>query len=233
MNNVIILVEKKHEARVCSSVLAEHLGRTHKAVLQLIDKNTEAFKELGQLPFKMGVVSKNGAGQATRYALLNEDQAYFLLALSRNSKRVIELKLNLVQSFGRFKREQQTVTDYLPFYHDLHDVIKALTEYAQANGSSVEARIFHLTYNKLINKSCGIDAHHRQHLAVNARVNITTATAAVITAIRQGIESADDYHAIYQRAKVAVASVVYTGNALGDRIDNAATPVEFKTKVAK
>ena len=157
MNNVIALTENTHEARVDSLLMAKPLGVSHHAVLQLIDKNIDAFKSLGQLAFQKRVVSKKGAGQATRYALLTEDQAYFLLALSRNTKRVVELKRNLIQAFSRFRSEQQNAAEYLPFYHDLHDAIKALTEYAHANGSNQKESIFHLNYNKLINKSCGIE----------------------------------------------------------------------------
>ena len=221
MSNVITLIEKKHEARVSSLVMSEHLGVTHKAVLQLIDNNIAAFQELNPLPFQMAkgeLLPQGGRSKATRYAMLTEDQAYFLLALSRNSKRVVELKLNLIQAFGRFRREHQNATDYLPFYHDLHDAIKALTEYAHSNGSVTEAHIFHLTYNKLINKSCGIEAGQRQNLAVNSRVNITNATAAVISTIKRGIEAGADYHDIYHQAKVNVESVTYADKALGNEL---------------
>lgn len=219
MNNVIALIEKKHEARVSSLVMSEHSGVTHKAVLQLIDNNIAAFQELNPLPFQMAkgkLLPQGGRAKATRCAMLTEDQAYFLLALSRNTKRVVDLKLNLIQAFGRFRRDQQNATDYLPFYHNLHDAIKVLTEYAHTNGSGTEAHIFHLTYNKLINKSCGIEAGQRQNLAVNSRVNITNATAAVISTIKRGIEGGADYHEIYQQAKVNVESVTYNGKALGN-----------------
>ena len=210
----IVLIEKKQEARVDSRVLAENLGITHEAVLKTIDSYLDSFKQLSPLRFEFDVVKrKQGGGTPTRYAPLSEDQAYFLLTLSRNTKRVVELKLNLVQAFGKFRRDQQAAVDYLPFYHDLHEAIKALAEYAHANGSSTEAHIFHQNYNKLINKACGIEAGHRQNLAVNTRVNVTAATAAVITAIKQGIETKIDYHDIYQLAKGTVKSVTYTGVA--------------------
>lgn len=40
-----------------------------------------------------------GGGNAERFALLNEDQAFFLLALSRNTERVVELKSDLIMAF--------------------------------------------------------------------------------------------------------------------------------------
>ena len=218
MNDMIALTESTHEALVDSLLMAKPLGVSHHAVLQLIDKNIDAFKSLGQLAFQMRVVSKKGAGQATRYALLTEDQAFFLLALSRNTKRVVKLKLILVQAFSRFRHEQQSSTDYLPFYHNFHNAIKALVEYAHANGSNTKESIFHLSYNKLINKSCGIESGQRQNIDVNSRVNITNATAAVIATIKQGIDSGVDYHDIFQQAKVSIAAAIYKDEhkALGD-----------------
>jgi phage regulator Rha-like protein len=229
MNNIIALTEKKQDARVDSRLIAENLGITHEAVLKTIDKNIYTFQELGPLRFEIDVVKrKQGGGSPTRYALLTEDQSYLLLTFSRNTKRVIELKLNLVQAFSRFRRDQQTAVDYLPFYHDLHDAIKALTKYAHANGSSTGTHIYHLTYNKLINKACGIEAGHRQNLPVNTRVNITNATAAVIATIKRGIESGTDYHDIYQQAKAAVDAVTYTGNAIDTPTCGAVAHVDFK-----
>ena len=216
MNNVINLVEKKQEARVDSRLLAESLKIQHKNVLALINSNKPEFKEFSRLAFetrKGEPLPQGGFAKSTRYALLTEDQSYFLLTLTRNNEHTKRLKVDLVKAFSRFRRDQQTAVDYLPFYHDLHEAIKALTKYAHANGSSTEAHIFHQNYNKLINKACGIEAGHRQNLIVNTRVNVTNATAAVITAIKQGIEAKADYHDIYQLAKVAVKSVTYTGVA--------------------
>ncbi|UOA08575.1 Rha family transcriptional regulator [Methylobacter sp. S3L5C] len=223
MNNVIALTEKKNEARVDSRLMAKNLGITHGAVLKTIDSYLDAFKNINPLRFEIDVVKrKQGGGTPTRYALLSEDQSYLLLTFSRNTKRVVELKINLVQAFGRFRRDQKTAVDYLPFYHDLHDAIKALTSYAQVNGSTTEARIYHLNYNNLINKACGIAGSQRQHLAVNTRVNVTNATAAVIAAIKRGIDSEVHYLEIYQMAKAATRAAVYIGN------DNALTQVYLK-----
>lgn len=226
MINIIPLIEKEHEPRVDSRVLAKHLGITHKAVLKNIDLYLDSFQKLNPLRFEIakgGLLPQGGRAKASRFALLNEDQCYLLLTFSRNSKRVVALKLNLVQAFSRFRREQQNATDYLPFYHDLHDAIKVLTDYAQAKGSKQGQHVFHQMYNKLINKACGAEAGQRQNLSVNTRVNITNATAAVITTIKRGIESGTDYHEIYQQAKAAVKSVTYTGNALDNLLTHKET----------
>ena len=88
------LVTKKAEARVDSRLLAQHLGNQHKAVIALVDRYATEFKGMGILPFEKGEIT--GRGQPERFALLNEDQAYFMLSLSRNTPRVVALKAKLV-----------------------------------------------------------------------------------------------------------------------------------------
>ena len=50
-----------------------------------------------------------------RYYLLNEDQAVFLLALSRNTDQVVELKLDLTIAFKK-SREQHPIKTAMPAY---------------------------------------------------------------------------------------------------------------------
>lgn len=86
--------------RVDSRELAEVLGNKHKSVMELIGKNEAHFAEMGHLPFQTETVKNSvGAVNLARYALLNEDQSYFLLTLVRNSKKVTALKAALVMSF--------------------------------------------------------------------------------------------------------------------------------------
>ncbi|WAJ75225.1 P63C domain-containing protein [Pseudomonas aeruginosa] len=99
-NNVIQLVHSAGEARVDSRLIAEGLGIKHKYSFALIQKYASRFEELSSLPFqKEARARRAGGGVVERFALLNEDQAYFLLSLSRNSDRVVDLKLRLVKAF--------------------------------------------------------------------------------------------------------------------------------------
>src|SRR5690606_5591455 len=97
-----------------------------------------------------------GAGQPEKYALLNEDQAYLLLTYSRNTKRVRETKIALVQAFRRARLAADiTKAEYLPTYHDLHDRVGLL-----ASGSG-NARFVHMNINKAINQAIGIGPGQR------------------------------------------------------------------------
>lgn len=93
MNNVITLIEKKQEPRVDSLVIADYLGIQHKNTLALIDENKLEFGEFGRVAFETRTLETNGGNQKQRIALLNEDQSYFLLTLTRNTKRTKHLKV--------------------------------------------------------------------------------------------------------------------------------------------
>lgn len=98
--NVIQIVQAEGEARVDSRLIAERLGVRHKNTMSLIDRYADRFGRFGVLPFQTEKPPKGTAGgRPERFALLNEDQAYFLLSLSRNTERVVELKANLVLAF--------------------------------------------------------------------------------------------------------------------------------------
>lgn len=73
--------------------------RAHKNVLALIRKYEPLFAELGQLTFETRVESSTGAGQATEYAILSEDQATFLMTLFQNTEKVVRFKQKLVKAF--------------------------------------------------------------------------------------------------------------------------------------
>lgn len=105
--NVIQLVKSEGEARVDSRLIAMQLGVKHKNTMELIEKYAGHFERFGLLPFQTEAVKSPGARGAKhqKLALLNEDQAYFLLSLSRNTERVVELKANLVMAFRDARNE--------------------------------------------------------------------------------------------------------------------------------
>lgn len=110
--NAIVLIQSKGEARADSRVLAEQLGVKPKNTLGLIERYLSKFERFGVVPFE---TEKPGAGSAggrpERFALLNEDQCYFLLSLSRNNDRVVELKADLIMAFreARYGHACQTL----------------------------------------------------------------------------------------------------------------------------
>ena len=84
--------------------------------MALLDKYLDKLKTFGHVSFKSADGErKQGGGKAERYALLNENQAYFVLNLSRNSELVVNLKLKLIQVLSDYRRmTDMRRTEYLP-----------------------------------------------------------------------------------------------------------------------
>ena len=102
MSADILPLEHIHGEHRCSSeLLASHLGIQHKNVLGNIRKYLNKLEELGQVAFETRVTGK--AGSDVQYALLNEQQCTFILSLSKNNERTVELKIKLVKSFHAMK----------------------------------------------------------------------------------------------------------------------------------
>jgi phage regulator Rha-like protein len=181
------------EARIDSRLLAHGLLNQHKAVLTLLDRYVDVFKHHGQLTFKKEVGErKQGGGNAERYALLNEDQAYLLLNLSRNTKVVVSLKSKLIAAFGEARRAaDMRRTEYLPSYHYLQDSIHAVSA-----TSSNEGRV-HMNVAKLINKTVGLQAGQRAAAAIPQQAMLIVAQTVAARAMQSGV----DHHDGYQRVK--------------------------------
>ncbi|MGB4336122.1 MAG: Rha family transcriptional regulator [Chromatiaceae bacterium] len=80
--------------------VADGCGLQHKNVFALVRRYQDDFKELGILAFETR--EKRGTqGAPTEYAVLNEDQATYLITLFRNSPVVRRFKLTLVKAFRK------------------------------------------------------------------------------------------------------------------------------------
>jgi phage regulator Rha-like protein len=222
MSNIITLTEKKHEARVDSLALADSLGIQHKNLLALVDANKKEFEEFGPLAFetrKGEPLQHGGFARATRIALLNEDQSYFLLTLTRNTKRTKHLKVELVKAFSRFRKHQQSAEDYLPYYHELHDSVKVLANRAHQCGSIAPERVFHININKLINDAFGLESGHRPDLPGHLRAKVTAANVIATELLEEAIAKGYDHKAAYQHVRQGILTFA---NASAKRLELAA-----------
>lgn len=207
--NIIELSQVKNEARVDSRMLAEHIGIQHKNVLATIDSQISRFERFGPIAFKTRkgeALPQGGFAKPTRYALLNEDQSYLLLTFSKNTDRVADLKVELVMAFSRFRQHTQVDSDYLPYYHELHDSVKSLADVARQNGSSTDEKLFHINFNRLINKAFGIDAGSRKFLPGNLRAKVTAANVVAKELLDDAIKAGLDHKAAYQHVKKGIES---------------------------
>lgn len=110
-NPVIHLVEvKKGEPTTTTLQIAIGLGIQHASVIKLVRTYLPDFQEFGRVRFEIQPFITNGGEQFRKYAVINEQQAYFLMTLMRNSPRVIEFKKSLVKAF--FEARTLIQTDY-------------------------------------------------------------------------------------------------------------------------
>ena len=199
VNASLSLTTLNHESRVDSRLLAAHLGNQHKHVIALIEKYADKFRGFSQLLFKNAVGARlQGGGNLERYALLTEDQAFFLLTLSRNSDHVVDLKVKLVQAFSEARRvADQRQTEYLPTYYRLHDTVHQLA------AESPNEKFVHMNLNKLVNKTAGLEAGQRPKAGLSQQAMVIVAQAVAI----QAMQGANDHHDGYQLAKRSLSAL--------------------------
>lgn len=195
-DTALALLEVSGEPRVDSRVLAQHLGNKHQNVRELLTDYAADFRQLGLLRFQTGKPNAGSlGGRPEKFALLNEDQAYLLLAYSRNTDRVRALKIRLVKAFREVRQAQDlTQAEYLPTYHALHDEIHALAR------QSPNERFVHINVNKLVNKAAGIAPGQRARLDVPRRSMLIAAQFVASTAMH----GAADHREGYAQAKDAL-----------------------------
>ncbi|MES2251492.1 MAG: Rha family transcriptional regulator [Pseudomonadota bacterium] len=197
MTTALQLTSAKGESRIDSRIVAEHLQNQHRPVMALIDKYIDRFERFGKVLFQKAPSSDSRTGQQERFALLNEDQSYFLLSLARNTDHVVDLKANLVSAFGEARKAIGAEAEYLPSYHALHDRLHALA------ANSANEKFVHMNVNKLINKTIGVQSGERHGLPVPRKSLLIVAQAAAT----QAMESANDHHDGYAMVKQAMANI--------------------------
>jgi len=115
------IVVDSDELYVDSRLIAERLGIEHRSFLETLDTyQTQIEQAFGILRFQTAKLS--GAGRRPRFAYLTEDQATFLMTLSRNSPEVVQCKLDLVQAFSKAKQllreRQESTVRYVPYWYE-------------------------------------------------------------------------------------------------------------------
>ena len=180
------------EPRVSTQLLAKHLGNKHRPVIALIDKYLDSFKSFGHVTFKKADGDrKQGGGKTERYALLNEDQAHFLLSLSRNSDTVVNLKVKLIKAFSLARKAADLrKIEYLPGHHQLHDALHVLS------AGSTNERHVHINVNRLLNRFAGLDAGQRATAAVPQQAMLIVGQAMAARAAQGATDHRDGYQRI-------------------------------------
>ncbi len=96
MSNLVIITDR--QPVTTSLIIAEGINNEHASVINLVRTYQQILEEFGNVDFKSTYVGETQK-RATEYALLNEQQATFLITLMRNSGIVVQFKKELVKAF--------------------------------------------------------------------------------------------------------------------------------------
>jgi len=100
------------ELRADSRLIASAIGITNKAAVRLISDHITHFELLGVMRFQNAKpLSNSNGGRPEKFAVLNEDQAYLLLAFVRNNEKSVPLKVNLIKSFKQARQKIRILSD--------------------------------------------------------------------------------------------------------------------------
>lgn len=202
----------ENEFRIDSRLLAPELNHRHRTIFENILKYQAKFEEHGQLPFQTEAVSSGDSRgiKYQKYALLNEDQCYFLLTLMRNNDFVVDKKSKLVKAF-REAKNQVTLRDMARIEGKVvrrteTEAIKSLVEYATAKGSN-SANMYYSNITRMTNSFLGIESGQRDLLDHKKLQQIKVAETIIEIAIRDGLKAELGYKEIYKLCKDRVSSI--------------------------
>jgi len=105
MDDLIKIEDKNGELRVSSLILSEELGVEHRAALQIVKKYQEKLEKYGRVSFEMIPFETPGGIQKSNICFLNERQSTFLVTLSKNSEKAVDLKQRLNDSYHHYKNK--------------------------------------------------------------------------------------------------------------------------------
>ena len=208
--NAIVAKAKNNEPRIDLPLIAGGLGVSHNHLIEQIEKYSERFKSFGIVRFETEKLN-GGRGRPERLVYLNESQCYFLVTLSKNTERAVDLKFALVMAFSEAKEALAASTDYLPNYREAHD---NLAQLVRLNGSSVPGSVHHINLERMINKALGIPKGSRKQLPSAIRSAVAVAEGIANAAYKEALKTGQDHKEAYQNAKLNVlrfaATVVST-----------------------
>lgn len=209
----ITIIQSGGELRADSRTFVSKMDIRHRQLMDNIRKYQDKFEELGLLPFQTEAVEEDGARgiKYQQYALLNEDQAYFLLTLSRNSDAVVAAKLALVKAFrharGHIAKAETARIEGKKARHEETSAIAELVQYATDHGSE-SAKMYYVSITKMTNKLLGLESGKRDSLPPHALDALRLAETMVDVAIRDGLRASLHYKQIYALAKDRVSLLV-------------------------
>jgi phage regulator Rha-like protein len=187
-----------------SLIIARETGNRHKNVKELCLKYQNQFESLGTFSVLNG---ESIGGRPEEIYQLNEPQSSFLLTLMRNSPKVVDFKLRLVQEFYAMRKlllEKQTAEwrearrQSKEIRLQETDAIQALVEYARRQGSQHADKLY-LAYTKLVKGLAGYETRDAADVGMLLMILSFENILRGIILTEMALDT--HYKAIYQKAK--------------------------------
>lgn len=105
MRDLIFIEEIDEELRVDSRLISDELDIDHQSIIKAIKKFQNRIEKYGKVGFKIVPSRKTNSCQNETICYLNERQSTFLVTLSRNSEKAVELKQKLTDSYYFYKSQ--------------------------------------------------------------------------------------------------------------------------------
>jgi phage regulator Rha-like protein len=166
--NEITIIEVSGNLVVDSRIIAEQLDIQHRNLIGTIKKHQATIEgNFGGVAFKTEAETNTASGQTNQvvFCYLNEDQATFIMTLSRNTEKVIKCKVGLVKAFSYQKRRLENPVDRA-LYNELAQRIAKLEIQSapalpRANVDPIPQPIAPLTERASINRLVRSYVHHQ------------------------------------------------------------------------
>lgn len=133
--NLIKIESVNGQNVVDSRLIAQELGIKHKNLLDNIEKYCTELQQFGTVTFETETCKHSTGASVQKFVYLNENQATFVMTLSRNTKKVVALKANLVASFSKAK---QVISEQGDRIKELELTNEHLRLQVQANQSALQ-----------------------------------------------------------------------------------------------
>lgn len=220
--NVSLVYIDGETALTNSLIVAKGCEIEHASAIKMVRKYKTEFEELGISRFEIAK-NRGTQGVSTEYAILNEDQATFLITLFRNTPIVVRFKVTLVKEFRKALNEinrlykqrmepawQKARIEVKKARREATDAQQKFIAHAKAQGSK-NAERYWTNFVRMENAAFGFPQENgvRDSLTSRQLTNLATAEYVEANVIDDGVKSELDYHDIFQLAKHRVKDLVH------------------------
>lgn len=120
-NNIIastmpnLVFVKDNHAVTTTYAISQWANKAHQGIFRIVTHNIDALKEFGAVSFENYQIKLKSGTKTFRIAILNEDQASFVICSMRNNEQAKKFKVELIKAFRKCReqlaKQNQRLTD--------------------------------------------------------------------------------------------------------------------------